>query len=262
MTDSATDDKAAALVEAHRIRAPFVSLPADLLGDLGFAYAVQDRLVEHWQAEGEGTIIGWKIGFTTAPMQALAGVSEPAAGAILARRARSSGAELTRSDFTHLGLEGEIAVRIGEAFYETAPVDPALAFSRLESVAAAFEVTDDRNADWAKIEGASLVADNIWNMGVVLGPPTPAGALRTLVDRRGVVTVNGQVRDQGMSQDIGWDPSAIVAWVAAHLARRGRALRPGQWIMTGSFVPTTFPQVGDHYRFAVDGLEPVEALVV
>jgi 2-keto-4-pentenoate hydratase len=262
MTDTAVEDLAAALAEAHLIRAPFVWLPADRTGDLGFAYAVQDRLVEHWRAAGEGAVVGWKIGFTTAPMQALAGVSEPAAGAILARRQRSSGDELIRSDLLHLGLEGEIAVRVGEAFYETEPVHPSVAFSRLESVAAAFEVTDDRNADWAKIEGASLVADNIWNMGVVLGPPMAADALKTLVDRKGVVTVNGQVRDQGVSQDIGYDPSAIIAWVAAHLARRGRALQPGQWIMTGSFVPTTFPEQGDHYRFEVDGLDPVEVLVV
>jgi 2-keto-4-pentenoate hydratase len=258
MADAAVPALAAALAEARHEHAPFVWLPEPRMGDLDFAYAVQDALVALWRKAGEGEVAGWKIGFTTASMQGLAGMSEPAAGALLSSRLRQSGARLDRADLAHLGLEGEIAVRVALPFPETEPVSPDQALARLDMAAPAFEVTDDRHADWARIEGAALIADNIWNWGAVIGPPTPIAALATLSGRAGVVTVNGEIRDRGMSEDIGCDPAAIVAWLGAHLARRGQPLQPGQWILTGSFVPTTFPALGDHYRFEVEGLGAVE----
>jgi len=256
------DATAAKIAAGHRARAPYAPLPEPRSGDFGFAYAVQDRLAAHWSAAGEGRIVGWKIGFTTKPIQALAGIAEPGAGAILARRWHTSGAVLRRADYVHLGLEGEIAVRVGEAFPETDPVDLDRAAGRLESVAAAFEISDDRNADWSRMEAASMIADNIWNMGVVLGPPAPARDYGRLIGRKGVLTINGAVRQEAVSEDAGGDPLAIVAWLGAHLARRGQPLQPGQWIMTGSFVDTTFPNVGDRYEFAVDRLEPAVATVI
>jgi 2-keto-4-pentenoate hydratase len=60
-----------------------------------------------------------------------------------------------------------------------------------------------------------------------------------------------------MSEDVGGDPLRIVAWLAAHLARRGQPLLPGQWVLTGSIVTTKFPNASDTYHFAVDGLPPV-----
>jgi 2-keto-4-pentenoate hydratase len=260
--NSAAEAMAATIAAAHEARAPYAPLPDARCGDFAFAYAVQDRLVAYRREAGGGEIIGWKIGFTTPHIQAQAGIAEPGAGALLASGWRASGAALRRADFVHLGLEGEIAVRVGEAFPETAPVTLEQAATRLESVAAAFEVTDDRNADWSRMEAASLIADNIWNIGVVVGPPAPAAAYGPLIGRKGVLTINGEVREEAVSEDAGGDPLAIVAWLGAHLARRGQPLRPGQWIMTGSFVATTFPKVGDRYEFAVDGLEPAVATIV
>lgn len=262
MTDATIEQEALALTAEHRGQTSFAPLPEQRLGDLPFAYAVQDRLIQMRQAAGGGAVAGWKIGFTTAPMQALAGIDEPAAGAMLARGVRSSGAHLRRDDFAHLGLEGEIAVRVSEAFPETDPIAPDQVLARLDGVAAALEVTDDRHADWSLIEAASLIRDNIWNIGAVIGPVVPAAAVAALTGRRGVLSIDGEVREEGMSQDIGCDPLEIIAWLGAHLACRGQPLRPGQWIMTGSFVSTTFPEPGARYRFAVDGLEPVEAVIV
>jgi 2-keto-4-pentenoate hydratase len=261
MIDAAVENTASSIAAAHRERARFVPLAPDRIGDLAFAYAVQDRLVSHWRSAGEGAISGWKVGLTSARMQAMTGISEPAAGAILARRERASGAVLRKSAFVHLGLEAEIAVRVGAPFPEAEQIESARVIKRLDGVSAAFEIVDDRNADYAELDAASLIADNSWNEGVVLGQSTPTSGVHALTGRRGVLTVNGELRDQGMSEDAGGDPLNIVAWLAAHLVRRGQPLQPGQWIMTGSIVTTKFPAVGDRYHFAVDGLEAVEALI-
>jgi 2-keto-4-pentenoate hydratase len=261
VADATVENMARDIAEAHRARARFVPMTADRIGDLDFAYGVQDRLVSHWRNAGEGAIIGWKVGLTSARMQAMTGISQPASGAILARREHASGAVLRKSDFIHLGLEAEIAVRVGEPFPEDQEIEPAEALNRLESVSAAFEIVDDRNADYARLDAASLIADNSWNLGVVLGRPILTRGLGGLAGRRGVLTVNGELQDQGMSEDAGGDPLKIVAWLAAHLVRRGQPLQPGQWIMTGSIITTKFPATGDRYHFAVGGLEPVEARI-
>jgi len=262
MSDADVVAMAGAIAKAHQLRAPYALLPAQRNSDLDFAYAVQDRLVSGWRDSGEGAIVGWKLGLTYPQIQATAGAVEPISGALLERRAKTTGAVLNLADFVHLGLEGEIAVRVKDAFVETEPVDPAVTAARLDLVAAAFEITDDRNADWTKhLQATSLVADNIWNMGLVLGPPATIDAYGALFGRRGVVTVNGEVLDRGMSEDAGGDPLIIIAWLGAHLAKRGQPLAPGQWILTGSFVPTRFPKAGDHHRFEVDGLEPVDVTI-
>lgn len=262
MIESAAQSEAQRLLQAHAERAPYTALLAGRGDAVAFAYDIQDELVAAWRAQGQGQIVGWKIGMTTAHMQTLTGLPEPASGAILQGRDRSRASSLPLGDFVHLGLEGEIAVCVADAFPETEPVPAALALSRLDRVAAALEVTDDRHADWTQLDAPSLIADNIWNMGMVLGPPSPAASHARLIGRRGVLTINGAERATGMSEDIGCDPLDIVAWLGAHLARRGQPLQPGQWILTGSFVPTTFPQAGDRYGFAVEGLAPVEISVV
>ncbi len=262
MTDTAVNDLARKLADAHRARARFVPLESHRIGDLNFAYAVQEKLISRWQEAGEGPIVGWKVGVTSARMQAMAGIDQPIAGAILAKRMHASGAALNSAEFVRLGIEAEIAVRIGTGFPETEVLETQEVLRRIDGVSAAFEVVEDRNADYSALDAASLIADNSWNKGIVLGTPSSARGIASLIGRRGVLTVNGRVIDQGMSEDVGGDPLRIVAWLAAHLARRHQPLQPDQWVLTGSIVTTKFPLPGDRYEFAVDGLMPVEARVV
>jgi 2-keto-4-pentenoate hydratase len=261
MTGIAIAETAEKLAYEHRMRARFSPLDAERLGDLEFAYAVQDRLIELWQDAGEGEIIGWKVGITSARMQQMVGIRQPIAGAILLRHCRESGAELHTADFVRLGIEAEIAVCIGTAIPETEMLEPAAILHRLAQVSAAFEIVEDRDADYKKLDAASLIADNSWNKGIVIGPPTAADGIASLIGRRGVLTRNGEELDQGMSEDVGGDPLRIVAWLAAHLARRGQPLRPGQWVLTGSIVTTKFPKPGETFFFKVDGLVPVEVRI-
>lgn len=261
MTHTAADEFAQQLAAAHQSGARFAPMPAARLGDLDFAYAVQDHLISRWQHAGEGDIVGWKVGLTTPRMQAFAGIDQPIAGAILSRRRRHSGATLVSSQYVHLGIEAELAVCVGSAFLEVEEQHPNEVLNRLHSISAAFEIVEDRNADYRSLDAASLIADNSWNMGVVLGAPTPAQQIHCLTGRRGVLTRNGELSDQGRSEDCGGDPLRIVAWLAAHLARRGQPLQPHQWVLTGSIVTTKFPQQGDRLHFALEGLSPVEVQI-
>jgi len=253
-------DIADRLAKAHKQRKRFAVL-AELAADVDLAYAVQDDLVRRWAEEGQGDVIGWKIGLTTPHMQKMCGVRQPIAGAILSARAHASGATIHSDEFVRLGVESEIAVRMGTPLALDEPCDPARVLGCIDSVCAAFELIEDRDADYSALEAASLVADNSWNAGVVFGPPSPASSFRTLLGLQGRLVVNDALLDEGDSDAVGGDPLRVVDWLARFLASRGRALEPGQWVMTGSIVTTKFPRNGDHYRCEIDPLAPVEMFV-
>jgi 2-oxo-3-hexenedioate decarboxylase/2-keto-4-pentenoate hydratase len=67
-----------------------------------------------------------------------------------------------------MGVEFEIAVRLKRDF---APEGvPSLAeVAAADAVYPAVEIVDDRRADYRALDVLSLIADNSWNAGIVLG---------------------------------------------------------------------------------------------
>jgi len=80
------------------------------------------------------------------------------------------------------------------------------------------------------------------------------------VDLRGSGDSTGLLFDEYATQEQD-DGVEIIAWLAAHLARRGQPLQPGQWVLTGSIVTTKFPRQGDRLHFALEGLSAVEVQI-
>jgi 2-keto-4-pentenoate hydratase len=114
---------------------------------------------------------------------------------------------------------------------------------------AAFELIEDRHADYAKSEATSLIVENCWNGGVVVGTPR-AMPMASLVGIAGKLAVNGTVVGEGRAED----PCATLAWLANTLAERGRGLIAGMVVITGSVIPTISIAPGDRAVFTVDGL--------
>jgi 2-keto-4-pentenoate hydratase len=52
-----------------------------------------------------------------------------------------------------------------------------------------------------------------------------------------------------------------VAWVANMVAERGRPLRKGQIVMTGSIIPTLPISSGDRWMLSIDSIGEVEFAV-
>ena len=139
---------------------------------------------------------------------------------------------------------------------------PGIVRECLDGVCAAFELVDDRGADYARLDACSLVADNSWNAGLVHGRFVAAKDVGDILGREGVLTGNGAVIGQGLTDDVGGDPLRIVAWLETHLRSKGRTLAAGEWVSTGSIVPTHFAERGEIYTFEIAGLSTVEISVV
>lgn len=257
LTDEERIDRAARfLFEAHGDRAPFSHPPGDIHPrDLDEAYAVQEALQALLIAAGRGAIAGYKIALTSPVMQEFAGLDHPCAGAIFASTVHRSPVTLPAADFIHLGVECEIAIRLGADLpAQDAPHDRAGVAEAVAACMAALELVEDRGADYASLTATALVADNAWNAGVVLGPEVSEWRDLDIAALAGHMSIGDAVMGEGRGADALGHPFEGLAWLANHLAARGRSLDAGMIVMTGSIVATQFPDPGDRVSARVEGL--------
>jgi 2-keto-4-pentenoate hydratase len=236
--------------DARTRRLPYRNLPDDLRPrSIAEAYRAQEvyyRLAEPVY----GAVAGAKIATTTKVMQQLMGINHPCGGAIFSRTIHASPARLATADFVNLRIESEIALKLGAdlpasgAPWTRDSVAPAVA-----GAMPAFELIEDRHADYAHTEAVSLIVENCWNGGVVVGTPKPA-TCAALVGITGRLTIGGKPVGEGAAED----PCATLAWLANHLAERGRGLKTGMVVITGSLIPTMSIAAGQRAVFTVNGL--------
>ena len=154
-------------------------------------------------------------------------------------------------------IEFEICARLGRDLpLRTTPYTREEVTTAVDAVCAAIELVDDRKADYATLDCRSLVADNSWNAGVILGAfVVPPSALDEVV---GVAYQDGIEIGRGKGADALGHPFEPLVWLANHLAGQGEGLKKGDIVMTGSIVTTRFPEAAFSYRFEVTGLGSVE----
>lgn len=244
------EDAANRLFEEHQKGIAFSSI-SDAFGisDIAGAYDVQDRFVRMLM-ERNGRPCGYKIGLTSKPMQEMCGIDQPIAGVVLERRIMQSGAEVSVARHGRVGIEFEIAVRLAtDLGVPGSPVARDDVAAAVDGVCAAFEIIDDRNADYTSLDLHTVLADNSWNAGAVLSefvaPPADLAAVT------GTVVLNGSEVASGPGSAALGHPYEPVRWLADHLAARGRKLSEGEIVLTGSLVKTMYPAAGDRFEFTV-----------
>ncbi len=218
------------------------------------AYLVQDAFHALLRERGH-RLVGYKIALTSKAMQEFCGVDQPLSGVVFEQFVHESPATVRLADHRHLGVEFEVAVRLG------ADLPPASVPHDRDSVAAAvascqpaFELVEDRNADYSTLDAFDLVAENAWNAGVVLGPPVDEWRQIDLEHAVTRLETNGTFVGEGRTGDALGHPMDAVAWLANHLNQRGRMLERGQFVMTGSSIVTQFPEPGDDLEFTIEHL--------
>lgn len=244
------------LKRQHEAREQSRRLPDDLRPhDMDEAYDVQEALHRLWLAGGGRSGAGWKVALTSKVMQQLCGVDQPAAGCILSDRVHESGTAIRAADWLRVGVESELAVRLARDLPATGrPHDRESAAAAVAACMPAIEIIDDRSADYKQLDLLTLVADNAWNGGVVLGPEVSGWQGLDLGTVAGRMVINGETVGEGHGRDVLGHPLESVAWLANHLNRRGTMLRAGDVVMTGSVVATKWLKQGDEMRTVFDGL--------
>lgn len=223
------------------------------------AYAIQDALRPLLDSRGLGPQVGWKIGCTTPVMQSYLNIDHPCAGALYRATAYRDRATLQADHFFQLGLECEIAVRLSadlggrDGGHGQQSVAEAVG-----GVMTSVEIVDHRFRDFTAVATPSLVADDFFSVGCVLGEARPLEDLGDLAALSGGFGIDGAPpAETGSATAILGHPMNALAWLADHVAARGGRLEAGAVISLGSVVKTIYPAAGMRIEAAFDRLAPV-----
>lgn len=258
------EEAARRIVEARTSHTPFAGLPSGLQPrSEAVGYDLQDMVRDQLIAGGQGRLVGYKIGCTTKVMQDYLGIDHPCAGNILARGLLRSGVKLPSKNYVRPGIECELAVELWSALEpQQAPFDAAKAAAAVGGVFTAIEVVDDRYVHWRSLDAPTLIADDFFHAGLVLGRRQtgwPAATLAAdLAALAGITWVNGREVGRGRGADILGNPLEALVWLANHCARRGVTLPRGTLVSLGSLIQTHWLEPGDVVDVEIERLGPVK----
>jgi 2-keto-4-pentenoate hydratase len=257
-----TNIRAAAktIAAARRDRTPLPPLRGDAAPQTeAEGYRIQDA-VHGLLAADFGARVGYKIGCTSPVMQQYLDIAHPCGGGVFANGVHQSGVSLRAADFVRVGVECEIAVRLARDLAATEePFTAEWVGESIEAYLPAIEIVDDRYVKWETLGAPTLVADDFFAAGCVLGEPVARSAAPDLAAVVGRALINGSEAGRGTGADVSGHPHNALAWLANHLAAGDKSLRAGEIVLTGSLVKTVWLNAGDQVVVELEGLGRVEA---
>ncbi|MEG8055805.1 fumarylacetoacetate hydrolase family protein [Sphingomonas faeni] len=236
-------------VEARRVGTSLAEFPGNVPTTLAEGYAVQDealRLVE-------GFIAGWKVGRINPPLDGVDRLTGP----IFADEVASAGVEPVAMPVFAQGFaaaEAEFLLRIG-----TAP-DPAKlrytvdeARAMIDAVHVGIEIASSPFPGINALGPTVTVSDFGNNNGLVVGADAEGWREGDINDWPVELWINDALIGAATSATMLDGPFGAVRYLLEHMAARGIALSPGQWVSTGAVTGVHPVAIGDRVEARFDG---------
>jgi len=254
MQETDVQNIAARLVAARRSRLlkdtldtedPDVDAAPQTLED---AYHIQRAVVDQ-----TGAIGGWKTGADTAS-------AVPIAAPIFADDIYASGKTLKPGSMRLIGLEVEVAFRIGRDLPNRSnPYSQGEFLDAVETMVPLIELVDSRLRDFEQAGPLWKLSDNQINSGLVIGDPVENWSQLDLKSLRAILSV-----DQTVIKDShGWNypdtPAGLATRFVNAFGEHLGGIRAGQIVTTGSLTGIDFIDTG---ATVVADLESVGRVVV
>jgi 2-oxopent-4-enoate/cis-2-oxohex-4-enoate hydratase len=195
------------------------------------AYAIQTRMV-HRQVDAGQTIVGKKVGATSAAVMAMLGLDQPDFGQLLSGMVYNDGDAIKLDSLIQPRAEGEIAFVLKEDL--AGPGVTAVDVLRAtDYVVPCFEIVDSRIDNW-DIKVVDTIADNASCGAYVLGSQRtdPLDVDLALVGM--TIDVDGELVATGAGAAVKGSPVNSLIWLANTLGALGITCRAGEVILTGS----------------------------
>ena len=199
--------------------------------------------------------LGWKVAFGAPQAMELLELDAPLLGFLTSGALVEDGASYSITGWTKPAVEAEIAVHMGGDLGAGASREKTQA--AITALGPALELADiDQPLD----DLEAVLAGNIFQRGVVLGPPDPSRAGGSTEGIRARTACDGVVL--GTTDDpeaLTGELIGVVAHVASLLAAFGETLRAGEVVIAGAVLPHVWPEPGQ--RVEVE-LEPLGLLAI
>ena len=243
------------MLNQHQNREAFKNLPENLKpSNIDEAYKAQ---ILFQKKSGRGDLGGFKIALASKIQQELCGIDHPIAGGIFNNEIKSSPTTFQLNKFHGLGLEFEIAITLShELNSKMGLFDSKNIKKYIKCLSPAFELIIDRGADYSNIDALTMITDNAWCSGIVLGKELPNWKNLNLEKLKSKLYWNKEVPQDALINDA--NPLESLSWVANLLISQGRVIPKNSVIITGSVIKTRAPLINDHIIYNVGGLSEVE----
>jgi 2-keto-4-pentenoate hydratase len=158
------------------------------------------------------------------------------------------------TELIHPGFETELCVRLGRGLEGKVTSEQVRA--AVDVIHPSFEIIETRGDPVNQME--LVVADNGQQRSVVVGAPVRLAPNVDLAQVTARVRLNGQDVATGLGSAVLDNPLNSIEWLAQKLGDYGRSLRPGDIVMTGSFVRQFPLHTGDAAMAEFSGIGRVE----
>ncbi|WP_116472533.1 2-keto-4-pentenoate hydratase [Zobellella maritima] len=234
---------------AYRAAGQFEALPASCAPQtVEQAYAIQDGLARKlWLDQGLRTSC-WKVG---APKPGVTPYSAP----IPPQRVHDSGTLVDTDAFHMIGIEGELAFRLGR------PLEPrATSYSDAEvrdaigELCVTIELVDTRLQDWQQAGALWRLADNQINGALVVGSGIADWQGIKFGSQPVILRFNGVEQANKTGGHPLGDPTQLLGWAVNHLVARNGGLQAGDLITTGTWTGMIFVEPGTEVEVVFPGI--------
>jgi len=218
------------------------------------SYNIQNLVKHQLSKKGFGIQVGHKIGCTTPVMQKYLNIHNPCAGVIFESTVHENFGQTKHGNYQYPGVECEISVSLTKDMNnKNIPYTENSVVEYIEAVMAAIEIVDDRWDDYHNVTTPTLIADNFFGAGCILGNKYKITELN-LNSIKGFMKINNKIVGSGTGEDIMGNPLKALAWLANLNLNLGTPLKSGQFVLLGSIVETKWVNQGDLVEIEIEKL--------
>lgn len=262
-SDLAFDAKgvAAEFVKARRSAGSFTQYPGTPPQDLDAAYRCQDEAISLW---GD-SIAGWKVGWIPEPLSQKFG-AQRLVGPIFSQLVQNSnGTALSTAPVFAQGfaaVEAEFVVQLGkDAPANVTDWTAETARRFVKAMYIGIEIASSPLANINDFGPAVIVSDFGNNAGLLLGTEILDWHTRSLESLTCECRIDGEVVGRGSAAAVSGGPLTALAFALQCNARRGRALRAGDYVSTGAATGVHPISVGQSAEAIFAGIGSLKCLI-
>ncbi len=237
------DAQVAAMADAYQARRPAAN-PEGLSAADG---ECSRGKFNAWLQRQYGQPVGYKAGLTNPAVQKRFNHDSPVWGTLYAPMLLADGAVVDAAFGARPLFEADMLVRVSDLAVNRATT-PAQVLASIDQVIPFIELPDLVVDAPQKLNGAAITAINVGARYGVMGAPlavrNDAAFLDALRDMVVMIRGDGAELDRGKGSDVLGHPLSAVSWLAADMAREGKALRVGDLVSLGSFSKLMPPKPG------------------
>lgn len=239
------DRLAQRLIAARRSGERLAALaPEEIPATAAEGYAVQDAILRQLAVP----IAGWKVG-------AASPTAEPQAGPILADRLKPSPASFALLPNALRTVEAEIAFEIARDLpMRSRAYSADEVWDAVGALHIGIEILESSYVDRRKIAEHAVLGDLLNNGGYAYGAAIADWRGVDVATPQAILFINGKEVRRAQAGTPGGHPRRLLGWLANHAATRGKPLKRGDIVTTGSHTGMLDATPGSQVQAVFDGL--------